>query len=179
MEAETSLLQRMLRAAKKVRLADQGKCGRPENLRFGRGHGTESCRTDSLRGPVAFKTRRGLQSVPKLTRRSDGSELRCDSVGSFPATKLGATFKRKVVSRLCGYKDACGDLTLPTTGHSRRAAPIFSALRSVQDRFSRSPRRPRKRRESESLHAQRWHHWWFAQCRLKTPTLSGPRRAMA
>src|SRR6266404_9624511 len=33
------------------------------------------CRKDSLRGPVEFQTRRGLQSAPKLTRSKDGSEM--------------------------------------------------------------------------------------------------------
>jgi len=32
------------------------------------------CRKDSLRGPVEFQTRRGLQSGSKLTRSKDGSE---------------------------------------------------------------------------------------------------------
>jgi hypothetical protein len=33
------------------------------------------CRKDSLRGPVEFQTRRGLQSGSKLTRSKDGSEM--------------------------------------------------------------------------------------------------------
>jgi len=33
------------------------------------------CRKDSLRGPVEFRTRRGLQSGSKLTRSKDGSEM--------------------------------------------------------------------------------------------------------